>query len=183
MREDIDTISNTNKEDRMIVSGLTSKEPKPTRNEDGTIWLRNIVSDFLNKIEAGISSKIIFVTNGRRRDKQIPLAEVRMKSKEVATRVRKKFASQKKAGQDHGRAYITNCVTLATRVRVDILKAMAKKFANDKEELFVFGFTSRPVLHVKPKEIGKAPMWLAFSDALIRYGSGLGESDLGDAYR
>jgi hypothetical protein len=54
-----------------------------------------------------------------------------------------------------------------------------KKFTSEKEELFVFGFTSRPVLHVKPKELGKAPMWLGFSDTLIRYGSGLGESDLG----
>ena len=26
-------------------------------------------------------------------------------------------------------------------------------------------------------------MWLTFSDALIRFGLGLGESDLGDAYR
>jgi hypothetical protein len=63
------------------------------------------------------------------------------------------------------------------------MKAMAKKFKSDREELFVFGYASRPVLHIKPKDTNQRPMWLAFSDALIRYGSGLGESDLGEAYR
>jgi hypothetical protein len=88
-------MSNINKEDRIIVSGLTSKEPKPMRMEDGTVWLKNIVSEFLNSIEAGISSEIIFVTNGRRKDKEIPLAEVRMKSREVATRLRKNLQARK----------------------------------------------------------------------------------------
>ena len=112
-------MSNINKEDRMIMSGLTSKEPKPTRKEDGTIWLRNIVSEFLNTIEAGISSEIIFVTNGRRKDKEIPLAEVKLDSRDIALRIRKLFAEKKKAGEDFGKMYITNSVTLATHVRID----------------------------------------------------------------
>jgi hypothetical protein len=43
------------------------------------------------------------------------------------------------------------------------LKAVAKKFTTKKEELSVFGFVSKPVLYVKPKELGKRPTWLAFS--------------------
>ena len=97
--------------------------------------------------------------------------------------MRKKFANQKKAGQDFGRIQITNCVTLATRVRIDILKAMAKKFTTDREDIFVYGYASRPVLHIRPKDAKIRPMWLSFSDALVRFGSGLGEGDLGDAYR
>ena len=76
-----------------------------------------------------------------------------------------------------------NCVTLATRVRIDILKAMAKKFTTEREDLFVYGYASRPVLHIKPKDGNKRPMWLSFSDALTRFGAGLGELDLGEAYR
>ena len=90
---------------------------------------------------------------------------------------------KKKAGQDFGRTQIKNSVTLATRVRIDILKAMAKKFSADQEDLYVYGYASRPVLHVRPKDGNKRPMWLTFSDALIRFGSGLGVCDLGEAYQ
>ena len=70
---------------------------------------------------------------------------------------------------------------MATRVRIEILKAIAKKFSKDKEELYVIGYASRPVLHVKLGE--QNSKWLGFSDALVRYGSGLEERDLGDAYK
>ncbi len=183
LREDMDTISNGKKEDKMIITGLASKIPKPVELDEAKKWLKNIVSEVLDKIESGVSSQIVFVTQGRSKDREVPLAEVRMKDKETAIRLRKKFATQKKAGQDFGRTQITNSVTLATRVRIDILKAMAKKFSTDQEDLYVYGYTSRPVLHVRPKKGNKRPMWLTFSDALIRFGSGLGVGDLGDAYQ
>ena len=68
-------------------------------------------------------------------------------------------------------------------MRVELLKAMAKKFTTERENLYVIGYASRPVLHVKPKSQDQRSMWLAFSDALVRYGSGLLELDLGEAYR
>lgn len=167
----------------MIISGLTSNVPRPTSNEDKKKWLKDIVAKVLDSIEGGASSEIYFITQGRSNDRDVPLAEVRMKTKEMATNLRKKFANLKKTGKDFGRINISNCVTLATRVRIDIMKAMAKKFKSEREDLFVFGYTSRPVLHVKPRDTNQRPMWLAFSDALIRYGSGLEETDLGEAYR
>ena len=126
---------------------------------------------------------MVFVSQGRSSNRDIPLAEVRMSSREIAVRLRKNFAQKKKTGHDFGRTYISNCVTLATRVRVEILKAMSKRFASDKEDLYVIGYASRPVLHIKPKDQTHRAMWLSFSDALLRYGSGLKETDLGDAYR
>ena len=60
---------------------------------------------------------------------------------------------------------------------------MAKKFATDKKDMFVMGYASRPVLHIKPKSGSHGMLWLSFSDALLKYGSGLREVDLGDAYR
>ena len=49
--------------------------------------------------------------------------------------------------------------------------------------MFVMGYVSRPVIHVKPRSANQRSMWLCFSDALVRYGSGLKEADLGEAYR
>ena len=59
---------------------------------------------------------------------------------------------------------------------------MSKRYSTDKENLFVMGYASRPVLHVKPKGEDQRPMWLSFSDALVRYGAGLVDGDLGEAY-
>jgi hypothetical protein len=183
IREDLDTISNAAKEDKLMMSGLSSKIPKPTGKDETRKWLKDIVSEVLNVIEPGISSEIIFVSQGRSSNKDIPLADVRMSSKEIVLRLRRTFAQKKKSGHDFGRTYISNCVTLATRVRIEILKAMAKKFCSDREEIFEIGYASRPVLHIKPKSGNQRPMWLSYSDALLRYCSGLKEQDLGDAYR
>ena len=166
-----------------MISGMISKVPRPSGKDEIKTWLRDIVAEVLNSIEPGSSSEIIFVSQGRSNNRDIPLAEVRMNSKETAIRLRRTFAQKKKSGQDFGRIYISNCVTLATRVRIEIMKAMANKFRSEREDLFVMGYASRPVLHVKPKESSQRPMWLSFSDALLKYGSGLGENDLGDAHR
>ena len=183
IREDVDTISNTNKEDRILISGMTSKVPRPSGREEIKGWLREMVSTILESIEKGSSQQILFISQGRSDNRDIPLAEVRMTSKEIAIKLRKSFAQKKKTGQDFGRIYIANCVTLATRVRIEIMKAMSKKFSSDKEELYVIGYASRPVLHVKSKEKEQNQMWLGFSDALVSYGPGLEECDLGNAYR
>ncbi len=183
LREDLDTVSNTNKEDKIIISGLSSKAPRPAGKEEVKVWLKEMVSEVLDSIEPGSSSEIIFVNQGRSNNKDIPLAEVRMRNRDMALKIRKNFALKKKSGHDFGRLYISNCVTLATRVRIEIMKAMTKKFKTDKEEMFVMGYVSRPVIHVKPRSANQRSMWLCFSDALVRYGSGLKEADLGEAYR
>jgi hypothetical protein len=68
----------------------------------------------------------------------------------MALRIRKLFAEKKKAGEDFGKMYITNSVTLATCVRINIMRALAKKFATETTEMFV---SSRPVMHAKGYEL------------------------------
>ncbi len=60
---------------------------------------------------------------------------------------------------------------------------MAKCFTNNKEVMHVSAFSSRPMLHVKPKEAGSRQMAFTFADAVSRYGKRLRQSDLGEAYR
>ena len=112
----------------------------------------------------------------------IPLVEVKLDNRDLAVKIRKQF-SAKKREIDFGKIFIANSVTLGTRVRVDILKSIAELYSNEKESMSVSAFVSRPVLHVRPKDAKTRPMWLSFSDSLVRFGSGLGEGDLGDAYR
>ena len=74
-------------------------------------------------------------------------------------------------------------MTLATRVRVDILKAIAKKYTNEKESLSVSAFISRPVIHVRSKDGGSRLGVFNFSDSLVRFGANLTPTDLEEAYK
>jgi hypothetical protein len=51
---------------------------------------------------------------------------------------------------------------LVTWVRIDIMKAMTIKFISEREELFVFGYVSRPVLYIKPKDPNQLNVVLLF---------------------
>jgi hypothetical protein len=108
IREDIDTISNTNKENKMIISGMVSKTPRPAGREEARKWLREIVTEVLEDIEKGSSKEIIFISQRRSNNRNIPLAEVRLSSKEVLKGLRKRFA-EKKAGHNFGKIYVANC--------------------------------------------------------------------------
>jgi hypothetical protein len=55
---------------------------------------------------------------------------------------------------DFGKILIANSVTLVTRVRIDIQKAMAKKNKTQREILSASAFVSRPVIHVRSKDGG-----------------------------
>jgi hypothetical protein len=106
-----------------------------------------------------------------------------MDSKELATKIRKEFSAKGKGGQNFGRVFVANSVTLATRVRVDILKAMAKHYTSDREIFSVSALVSKPVLHVRSKSEGLRLGTYNFSDALTRYGENLTAEELGEAYK
>ena len=149
IREEMDYISNTKKEDRIIITGLTSKTPMPKASEEKKKWLDNIVGEVLERIVPDASKHVVFSSLGSRNSRVIPLVEVKLDSRELAVKVRKDFSNKKKSEKDFGKIFIANSVTLATRVRIDILKAIAKKNSNNKEIMSVSAFVSRPVIHVR----------------------------------
>jgi hypothetical protein len=99
----------------------------PTASEEKRMWLRKIVGDVLDKIVPDSTKHIIFCSLGNRNKRDIPLVEVKLDSRDLALKIRKEFSKKKKSENDFGRIFIANSVTLATRVRVDILKVIAKK--------------------------------------------------------
>ena len=83
------------------------------------------------------------------------MAEVKMKNKEIALKLRHRFAVKRRAGGNFGRLWIANSVTLATRVRIDILRGMAKQFVGEDEIAYVNAYASRPILTLKKGLIPK----------------------------
>jgi hypothetical protein len=72
-------------------------------------------------------------------------------SGDLALMPQKQIAAKKK-GPRFWLALPTNSVTLRTRVRMEILKAVAKCFANEREVMYMTAFSSRPLLHVRQLE-------------------------------
>ena len=183
IREELDFFTNMRKEDRIVVSGLTSRVPVPLNPEEKRKWLRDLVGEVLEQVEASSSQHILVVMQGWKGQNNVPVAEVRMSSVELASKLRKQFAIKKRAGKDFGRIFMANSVTLGTRVRVEILRAVAKSLAGDAETMYVTAFTSRPLLHVKPKDTSSRAMAYTFADAMTKYGQQMRQEDLGEAYR
>ena len=183
IREEMDLISNTKKEDKIVITGLSSKIPMPKAGEEKTKWLDNIIGEVLKKIVPNASKHVIFSSLGSRNSRVIPLVEVRLDSRELAMKIRKDFSIKRKSEKDFGKIFISNSVTLATRVRIDILKAMAQKNSNEKEIMSVSAFISRPVIHVRSKDGGERLGVFNFSDAIVRFSSNLTVSELEEAYR
>ena len=185
MREELDTLSNKNKEDRVVITGMTSTVAPPVDPEERRTWLRTTVEAIFKKISGDFKGKILFVNQGRNNGKMIPMAEVRLDSVASAIAIRKAFADKKKAGEDFGRLFLANCVGLATRVRVDVMKAIAKRCTEGNDTGFVVAFTSRPMLHIRTTETSgqSRTMTYTFSDSVAKFGLKLRDGDLDEAYR
>jgi hypothetical protein len=150
----LDTIANKAKEDRVVITGLTSTTPPPSDWSQRKVWLRKVVIDVLKKVYPQFSGNLGFINQGKNNGRDIPMVEAKCESVEVALAIRKSFAEKRKADvKTFGRLYIANSVSLSTRVRVDIMKAIAKKLTNKEVSAHVAAYSSRPILHVR--DIGK----------------------------
>ena len=81
--------------------------------------------------------------------------------------IRKAFVGGKRNGKVTGKLYITSSVTLATRVRGEILWAIANQFSTEKGQMYVSSFDASPRLHVKLAGSIREQYSLTFGEALI----------------
>jgi hypothetical protein len=186
IREEMDANTNRQKEDRVVITGITSSVYPPTDPVEKKAWIRKIVTDIFNTLIPNFGGEILFVNQGKNNGKLIPLVEVKLNSTENASKIRKAFADKKKQGVDLGRIFVSNSVNLATRVRVDILKALARKVTGQQVVAYAIPFISRPTLQVKATGGGQSNPEIRsynFTDAIAKYGHLVKQFDLGEAYR
>ena len=107
---------------------------------------------------------------GSNNNRAIPMVEVKLDSRETALDVRGKFVKLKKDLADLGSLHLANCVTLATRVRADILRALAVILNNGGKDYFVSSYNSRPVLHCNAGSRDNQARTLTFTDAVEKLG-------------
>ncbi len=170
----------------MVITGITSKSVPPSDPEQRKVWVKKIASDIFESLIPGFDGQIHFVNQAKIRGTHIPLIEVKLDSIENAGKLRKAFAEKKKSNVDLGRIFVANSVGLSTRVRVDILKAIAKKISGQSISAHVVAFISRPVMHVKSNTGATnvmVPKTFTFVDAVAQYGHAMLQFELADAYR
>ena len=116
------------------------------------------------------------------------MLEVKLDKQEFAIEVRKAFAEKRKRKElpdSLNKLFIANCVNLATRIHIDIMKAVARKVTDKDQLAYVSGFISRPMMHVRKAgaPTNQRPLKLfTFIDTILRFGNLVMKEDLDAAY-
>jgi hypothetical protein len=76
-----------------------------------------------------------------------------MRNKSTALNIRHQFAVRRNVCRNFGRLWMANSVTLAKRVRIDILKALLKQVVDSDELAYFNAYATRPVIIIKHKVI------------------------------
>ena len=145
------------------------------------MWIKDLVKRLSNAVSPGAGEKVTFVKQMSSEDINLPAAEVSYDTPETARLVRKGFIEKRKAGMDFKKIFMCNVVTLATRIRVDLMQAIVRQFANDQLKMFVKQFVARPIIVFRKNE-GQGDFALTFTDAIARFGTELEEANLAQAY-
>ena len=185
IREELDSAANLKREDRVVVNGITCKQPLPSDSRQRLEKLKELVMEIFVAIKPDFKGKILFASQGRSPDISMPSAEVKLDRVEHAIAIRKAFAIQKKSGSLTGsleKVFLANSVNPATRVRIEIMKAIAKKISCDDEQAYVVGFIPRPVMHIRKKGEQAPSKTYSFVDAIKFHGGSVKTEDLGGAY-
>jgi uncharacterized membrane protein YgcG len=181
----LDAAANLKREDRVVVNGVTSKNPLPTDNRQRLEKLKELAMEIFKEIKPDFAGKILFASQGRTSEGTLPNVEVKLDKVEHAIAIRKAFAMAKKNGELKGqleKVFIANSVNPPTRVCIAIMKAIAKKISTARDQAYVVGFIPRPVMHIK-KQGDQAPYkTYSFVDAVKYHGGAVEQEDLGGAY-
>jgi hypothetical protein len=188
VREEVDAGTNKAKEDRVVINGLTSSKPLPEDTKPRIEALKLIVADIFKSIIPDFRGKIVYLSQGKHAAAILPMVEVKLDKAEYAIEMRKAFADKKKKNQlsaSHANLFMSNSVNLATRIRVDIMKSIARRITKRDEIAYVAGFTSRPTMHIRRAGGGDTSRPLksfSFIDSVSRFGNLLDRKDLETAY-
>ena len=191
IKEEADCDQNRSKENRVAISGLARASDELTTHQAKKEFYSKEVMDLVAKACPSLEPKpaIVDIIVSLRRDQANPSIEAIFDSPSGALAFRKAASTlAKDLDPVFAKLFFSNSVTQATRVRIEIMKAIAKKLTTPTENAFVQGFISRPVLRYLVRE--GAPSFCAgtgrsysFVDCMSRYGDLVQAKDLTSAYR
>ena len=198
LKEDRDFELNKARENRFTISGLKLRGDQvpprdpAQRKEFFREILQKLVDEACPNLEPKPEVKDVYVN--MRHGLGTPFIEGRMDSVSSSSAFRIAGSKLAKAESPNFKGlFIANAVTLTTRVRIEILRALSTVLTSDVQEAFVKGFSSRPVLCIKDKSLDVPPgveepstdpgRNYTFCEAVEKWGHTLHQGGLVKAYR
>lgn len=155
-REELDNLKNDKWQDRVIVSGLEGEDYPNTPSDQ-----KSYLAGRLRKLTKHIVGKLVFdvypCREGKMSNVKIPAFEVRFPTVQYCD----KFKSQaykvvkEEEFKDLSTCIFSHKLTLATRVRTEILRAIARKLNIPEESGYCPIHNPRPILQVGRLQDGK----------------------------
>jgi hypothetical protein len=191
IKEETDYDLNKAREDRVVISGLERFGSGLSTHVEKKEHYKKLVSDLVALAcpDVNPAPEVLDVLVNLRREQLHPVVEAKFDTPSNASVFRRAAASLAKAKHlRFAKLFFSNSVTQATRVRIEIMRAIAKKLATESESAYVQGFVSKPVLHYIVKEnmaseasgTGRS---YSFVDSVSRFGDLLMPVDLAPAYK
>ena len=190
LKEEADADLNKAREDRVVLTGLPSAPATATLHSDKKKHFVDVISRLVTIacVSADPLPKVTDVYINLRKERGQPLVEARFDTVSGAQLFCREGVKLAKAeNPEFVTLFFANSVTQSTRVRIEVLKALAKKLTTPSESAFVQGFISRPVLQYRVKDgarstadgVGRSYNYV---DAIGKFGSRLASRDLSLAY-
>jgi uncharacterized membrane protein YgcG len=198
LRDEIDSETNRKREDRTLVTGFVDPTKLPKITAERNEALKTIAKEFCQNLKDDFDGTIMFATTSGRLDKGNLMLEFRIDDVEKAREIRKIFATRRAAGnmpEGFENVQVMTAITLATKVRIEIMKTIARRIESSTETAYVPTFLPRPIMHIKAKSdrsesgtrgkhdprrhIGS----LTFADSIMQYGGLISGNDLEPAYK
>ncbi len=190
LKEEADAELNRAKEDRVVISGLAPPPLTVTSHAEKKKHYIDVITRLVSLACASSEHqpKVLDVYVNLRKDVGQPLVEARFETVPGAQTFRREGVSLAKAEHaEFCNLFFSNAVTQATRVRIEVLKALSKKLSTPTEAAYVLGFISRPVMQYQVQEGARSSAEgtgrsYNYVDAISRFGSRLTDADLASAY-
>ena len=162
-KEDLDKIENNLNMNKVVIMGLDI--PNLWEEEDWKVRIAQIkdaIADLFNFLNPGVEYKLGYVKHLNSKLKAArQIVEVTLETEKNGRSIRKAYADKVKQWREKklfpdrmNGVSITPSLTLATRIRIAILKAVAKMLPEEFEdtEAWVIQHVARPVLKVEQKD-------------------------------
>ena len=191
IKEESDWELNKSRENRVVISGLERVSRGSTSHQEKKDHYLKVLIGLVSKACPDLDPQPVIsdVIVSLQRNQASPSIEARFDSVSNAFAFRKAASTLAKAqSPDFGKLYFSNSVTQATRVRIEIMKAIAKKLTTLTEEAYVQGFISRPLLRYLARDpsvnlcAGTGRSY-TFVNAVSRYGDLVHSHELVSAYK
>ena len=172
--------------DMVVISGIRPSKRWPHQGsyKAKEEWTRNEAIIAIKKFNKNIADREVKWARTFTNPSITPIImEIKLGSKETAFNIKRIFRDLRRDDiRIEDDMYVTNNYTQATRVRIEVMRAIVKKCATEEDRMFLTQFCNRPVVRVTNTQT-KIERVMTFTDLVQKYGCRLEDKDLDLAYK